>query len=77
MEFIRRNHRLTLLTLLALALLFGGCASGGIFGNRDDKTSDNGGYDNGDYDRSDNDTGDTPTLNSPMSRTALRSASAR
>jgi hypothetical protein len=44
---MRQHQRPALLALLSLSLLFGGCASGGIFGNDDD----NGGYDDGDYDR--------------------------
>jgi hypothetical protein len=45
---MRQHQRPALLALLSLSLLFGGCASGGIFGNDDD---DNGGYDDGDNDR--------------------------
>ncbi|HEX2465240.1 MAG TPA: hypothetical protein VHR17_11520 [Thermoanaerobaculia bacterium] len=51
MEFMRKSQRPALLALLSLSLLFGGCASGGIFGGDDD--DDNGGYDNGDSDRDD------------------------
>ena len=48
MQFMRKHQRPALLALLSVSLLFGGCASGGIFGNDDD---DNGGYDNRDSDR--------------------------
>jgi hypothetical protein len=48
---MRKSQRPALLALLSLSLLFGGCASGGIFGGDDD--DDNGGYDNGDSDRDD------------------------
>ena len=47
MEFFRKHQRPALLALLSLSLLFGGCASGGIFGGGDDDDS----YDDGDYDR--------------------------
>ena len=47
MEFFRRHQRPALLALLSLSLLFGGCASGGIFGGDDDDDT----YDDGDYDR--------------------------
>jgi len=49
MEFFRKHQRPALLALLSLSLLFGGCASGGIFGGDDD--NNNGTYDEGDYDR--------------------------
>jgi hypothetical protein len=53
MRFTRDHQRPALLALLALSLLFGGCASGGIFGNGDDDngTYDDGRSDDGDYDR--------------------------
>ena len=60
MEFFRKHQRPALLALLSLSLLFGGCASGGIFGGDDDDTYDDGDYDrdrdadrNDDYDRDD------------------------
>ena len=49
MQFTKNNRRPSLLALLSLTLLFGGCASGGIFGGDDD----NGGYEDGDGDRND------------------------
>jgi len=54
MEFFRRHQRTALLALLSLSLLFGGCASGGIFGGDDDDTQKEGDYDgDGDVDRND------------------------
>jgi hypothetical protein len=50
MRFTREHQRPALLALLSLALIFGGCASGGIFGG-DEEYEDEGGYDEGDYDR--------------------------
>jgi hypothetical protein len=48
MRFMKEHQRPALLALLCLSLLFGGCASGGIFGNDDD---DNGTADDRDTDR--------------------------
>jgi hypothetical protein len=54
MEFFRKHQRPALLALLSLSLLFGGCASGGIFGDNDDDTYEDGDYDrDGDVDRND------------------------
>jgi hypothetical protein len=54
MEFFTRHQRPALLALLSLSLLFGGCASGGIFGGGDDDTYEEGDYDgDGDVDRND------------------------
>lgn len=53
MEFFRRHQRPTLLALLSLSLLFGGCASGGIFGDDEDDYEED-----GDYDRNDRDSDD-------------------
>ncbi len=50
MQSISKNQRPTLLALLSVTLLFGGCASGGVFGNGN---GDDGGYEDGGDDRGD------------------------
>ena len=51
MRFMREHQRPALLALLSLALIFGGCASGGIFGGDDEYETDGDYEDDGGYDR--------------------------